>query len=154
MSRNRVALIIAAAAFLGWMIFLGSKAWQYRHPPVIVSRAQLLTSEYDVVADIMADPTDPAKPALNVTVQEVLYSAEADARAPKTGQTITVQNLAGGIGYIGAGAYVLPLSKRNGLYYLVAPPVDPGVPKSFDPRFYPASEEVRRQFADIRAGKG
>jgi hypothetical protein len=153
MSRNRMALIIAAAAFLGWMIFLGSKAWQYRNPPVIVSRAQLLASEYDVVADVAADPTDPAKPALNVTVQEVLYSADANA-APKKGQTITVQNLASGIGFHGAGAYVLPLSKRNGLYYLAVPPVDPGVPKTFDPRLYPATEEVRRQFADIRAGKG
>ena len=152
MKRNRLALIIAGGAFLAWMSYLGAKAWQYRHPPVIVSRAQLLGAEWDVVADIAADPADPKKPALNVTVQEVLHSGDENS-TPKTGQTITVQNLATSIGYNGAGGYVLPLTRRNGLYYLAIPPVDPAAPRSFEPRMYPVTDEVRRQFADIRAGK-
>jgi len=153
MKRNWIALIVAAGAFLAWMSYLGAKAWQYRHPPVIVSRAQLLGAEWDVIADVAADPADPKKPALNVTVREMLHSADEGA-APRPGQTVTVQNLAAGIGYNGAGEYVLPLTRRNGLYYLAIPPVDPGAPRSFEPRMYLLTDEVRRQFADIRAGRG
>ena len=74
MKRNWIALIVAAGAFLAWMSYLGAKAWQYRHPPVIVSRAQLLGAEWDATVDVAADPADPKKPALNVTVREVLHS--------------------------------------------------------------------------------
>ncbi|MFL5342219.1 MAG: hypothetical protein ACJ8F7_18895 [Gemmataceae bacterium] len=154
MKRSRGALLLFAAAFVGWMCYLGYTAWQYRKPPVIVSRAQLLAAEFDVVAQVDADPTDGQKPASPVTVLQLLYSAD-EKGAPKDTEKIAVQNLSKCVGFTRSGEYVLPLAWRNGLYYVAFPPLDPGVPsyRTFDPRIYPLTDEVRRQFAEIRAAK-
>ena len=155
MKCSRGALILFAAAFVGWMCYLGYTAWQYRKPPVIVSRAQLLASEFDVVAQVEAEPSDGRKPASPVTVLQVLYSA-GDKGSPKVAEKFAVQNLGNCLGFTGPGQYVLPLAMRNGLYYVASPPLDAGVPPrlyTFAPRIYALTDDVRRQFAEIRAAK-
>jgi hypothetical protein len=142
MKKSPVVLAVTAVLFVGWLGYLATLAWKYRTPPVIVSRAQLLTAKYDVVADLTG------KPDAEVTVVEVLY--ESDTAGPKAGEKIKVGNFAECDGYAGPGRYVLPLVFAAGQAQVAAMPFDPGRSSDPKPRIYPDSDAVRRQFAELR----
>src|SRR5438067_929962 len=101
MKKSPVVLAVTAILFVGWLGYLATLVWKYRTPPVVVSRAQLLTAKYDVVADLTG------KPDAEVAVVEVLYAA--DDAGPKAGDKLKVGNFAECDGYAGPGRYVLPL---------------------------------------------
>jgi hypothetical protein len=151
MKRSWPPLVISILLFVAWLIYLGIQAWEYRRPPVIVSRAQLLAAQYDVTANLAADPGGKVETA--IAVAEVLFAA--DNAGPKPEGKVEVINLKDCIGFVGPGTYVLPLAKRGGAYQVAVPPLDPGVSvyKSFPPRIYPLNDQVRKQFEDIRGGR-
>jgi hypothetical protein len=147
MKKNPIALAIAALAFVGWMIFLGFEARQ-KSNPVVVSRAQLLVSQFEVEVDLEAEPKEP-QPA-EVTVRDVLYSAEE----PKPKGVIAVTNLNRTQGYVGPGAYLLPLVRHGNQFEVAGYPPDPGLPAFHEPpkpRIYPLTSNVRQQYQQIRS---
>jgi len=101
MKKNPIALGCRCCCFVAWMAYLGVQTAKYRHPPVIVSHAQLMNANYDVEAELK---TADGKVAAEVTVKSVLF-ANGD-RKPGDGATITVQNLAGCDGFTGPGTYI------------------------------------------------
>ncbi len=149
MKKRPEALLLFALLFAGWMAYLGSQVWKYRRPPVIVSRAQLLMAKYDVVAELAAAA---GKPAFDATVNEVLY-AEDDG-APKKESSIKVWNIADCVGYEGPRTYVLPLTVQAGEYRVAGLPFDPGRISDVKPRIYPATDEVKKQFHELRHEPG
>lgn len=147
MKKSPIALAIAALIFVGWMIFLGTLAIR-KSKPVVVSRSQLLVSQYEVEVDLQSAPAgrEPAK----VKVVSVLYSA---SDSPPSGE-ITVTNLGQTQGFVGPGAYMLPLVKHGDRYEVASYPPDPGYPVAHEPpkpRIYPLTEEVRQQHRQIRS---
>jgi len=167
MKRSISGLLISITLFAAWLGFLAVQARQFRFPPVIVSRAQLLAAQYDVIADLALD--DEGRFPKRLTVKEVLFAA--DPAGPESGQTLEVVNLDDCVGFTGAGTYILPLA-RSGHAYRVPDrlasqprddsPLDPGAaPRSPDgrplpfipPSIYPLAGDVRRQFQEIRAGR-
>jgi hypothetical protein len=148
MKRSPIALILCLALFIGWMIWLGNEALRHRNP-VVVSRAQLLAAQYDILADV--SPAADNKPDQKIQVQSVLADGQG---APAAGQTITVRNLAETQGFAGKGTYVLPLVKRGADYWVADLPFDPGFPplRSIPPRIYPWTPEVQKQFESIQQG--
>jgi len=146
MKKHPEAVILFALLFAGWMGYLSLQAWKYRHPPVIVSRAQLLMSKYDVVADLA---TADGKPSIDVAIGEVLFAD--DDGGPKAGTTIKIWNIAECDGYGGPGSYLIPLTVFGGQYLVAALPFDPGRSSAdIKPRIYPASDEVRNQIRELR----
>jgi hypothetical protein len=148
MKRSPIALIVSLAFFVGWMIWLGAEALRHRNP-VVVSRAQLLAAQYDVLADV--SPGADNKPDQKIQVQSVLSGGES---APAAGQAITVRNMPDTQGFAGKGTYVLPLVKRGADYWVADLPFDPGFPplRSLPPRIYPWTPEVQGQFESLRQG--
>jgi hypothetical protein len=146
MKRSPFALIFFLALFVGWIIWLGSEALRHRNP-VVVSRAQLLAAQYDVLAEV--SPAAGNLPEPSVQVQSVLFGGEG---APAPGQTVTVRNLPRTQGFAGKGTYVLPLVKEGSEFLVADLPFDPGFPpfRSLPPRIYPRTPEVQRQFQSIR----
>lgn len=146
MKKSPLVLALAALLFIGWMIFLGSQALR-KSKPVVVSRAQLLVSQYEVEVDLQSPPSEAAK----LQVVSVLYKADD---SPPSGE-ITVTNLGQTEGYAGPGAYLLPLVRHGNTYEVPGYPDDPGfVPdpkKPLKPRIYPLTDEVRRQHRQIRS---
>jgi hypothetical protein len=145
MKKSPIVLAVAALLFIGWMIFLGTQALR-KSKPVVVSRAQLLASQYEVEVDLPAPPTDGEK----VKVLTVAY--QSDSSPP--GGEITVTNLGHTQGYAGPGAYLLPLVRHGDKYEIAGYPADPGYPALLEapkPRIYPLTEEVRRQHRQIRS---
>ncbi len=148
MKKSPLALAIAALLFVGWMIFLGTQALR-KSNPVVVSRAQLMVSQYEVEVDLESPPTGPEPQ--KVKVLSVLYKSDD---SPPSGE-ITVTNLGDTQGFTGPGAYLLPLVKHGDRYEVAGYPDDPGfVPdpkKPLKPRIYPLTDEVRRQHRQIRS---
>src|SRR6516165_7848366 len=78
----RLALCIVL--FLGWLGYLAYLVLLGK--PVVLSRPQILVSQFDVIATISEDK--------KVTVKEVLYPKAQDAKGrPKEGIEITVTNI-------------------------------------------------------------
>lgn len=144
MKKNPVVLGIALVLFAGWLTWLGIQALGAKKP-VIVSRAQLATSQYDVEVDLPAEPL-PHK----VTIRNVHWAA--DDKAP-SGE-ITVRNLASTTGYAGPGTYLLPLVRTGNDFAVAGYPPDPGLvtlqPEA-KPRIYPVSPEILQQWDEVRA---
>ena len=146
MKRSPIALIVTSLLFALWIVWLGTEALRHSKP-VVVSRAQLLTAQYDVVADVSAGTEN--RPDPSVRVQAVLAGGEG---GPAPSQTINVRNLGDTQGFAGNGTYVLPLVKRGTDYWVADLPYDPGFPRgrSILPRIYPWTQEVQKQFQAIR----
>jgi hypothetical protein len=106
MTGRKWFLATAAAAFLGWIGYLGYAVAVHRlNPPHIVSRSQLVEAEYLVVVEVTLDGD---KPAPTVTVDRRL-----DGRGPESGP-IVVKNLPEATTPAnrplpGPGKYLLPL---------------------------------------------
>jgi len=98
----RWRLVLAAAAFLAWMAWLGYTALHKSRGPV-VSHVQAAAAVCAVVADVTADGD---KPDSRVTVDEVLSGPPQPA-----GIMMVVTNLHEASGYTGPGKYLLYLTQ-------------------------------------------
>src|SRR5437762_6947573 len=100
MSR-RWRLILAAAAFIGWLSYLGYAALTKNRGPVI-SQAQAAAAKHVIVADVTTD--DNGKPLRRVKVIEALSQD-----GPASGAEIDVENLSAATdksGFTGPGPYL------------------------------------------------
>jgi hypothetical protein len=149
MKKSPVALAVAVLLFAGWVTWLGIQAVRDRQP-LVVSRAQLAVSQYDVEVDLSANP-DGTLP-MGVKVQRVRWAA--DDKKPAVGDEITVINLPKTQGFQGNGAYLLPLVQYKGRekeFEVAGQPLDPGsLPRERPPRIYPAAPGVLKQWDEIR----
>jgi len=100
MSR-RWRLILAAAAFVGWLGYLGYAALTKDRGPVI-SRAQAAAATHPVVAEVEAGPD--GAPTGKATVVEAL-----SGNSPAKGTALFVTNLPAAQGFDGPGEYLLLL---------------------------------------------
>src|SRR5262249_36738152 len=144
--RRLILVVLLAVAFLSWIGYLAVLAFTSRQT-VVVSRAQLLAADLDVVAEI--ESLDKA-----IVVREVVWPRKPETEA-LAGRTLTVTNLkAGQADWAGPGRYILPLVvKKSGEEerYEVAVPGQrmPGYDPALDqgrkstrlPRIYPAAPE-------------
>jgi hypothetical protein len=141
MRRNPVLLAVSALLFAGWLTWLGVQALKHAQP-VVVSRAQLLSAKYLVVAKVGEGGS--------VHVNEVWRSPERPALRP--GDTPKVADLETAVGYQGPGEYLLPLAAgANDQYAVPLPPVSPGYNKPLPEhrRIYPWTPEVQRQLESM-----
>ena len=97
-------LILAAAAFIGWMSYLGYAALT-KDRGAVISRAQAAAASYAIVAEVK-EGTD-GKPDKHVAVKELLTSGNG----PASGTEIDVVNLPRASGYAGTGQYLLLLTE-------------------------------------------
>jgi hypothetical protein len=146
MQGAQLRLGIAAALFVAWIGYLLYLTTTRIPPPLILSRPQFLVSSLDVFARVKKG----ADGSFGVTVEEVHWPRTPDAQE-RTGQPITVTNLATCEGWNGEGLYILPLVPDNPTrYQVVATPASPGFePQAGRPRIYPLTPETRRQLEAI-----
>jgi hypothetical protein len=136
----RWRLVLAAAAFLGWLSYLGYSALNKSREPVI-SRAQAAAAKYAVIARL---EDDEGKPRPTITVSENLTP-----EGPAKGATIEVENLPSAnarSGYSGPGEYLLLLTDPP--FRVVGQQRSPGndLANTGPPLVYLWSEGLRRQF--------
>lgn len=148
MTGARIRLYVAAAAFLGWLVWLSLAVFDKgRVTPV--SRAQLTEANVLVVADVSGAD---GKPASRVKVAQRI-----GANGPAEGAEIDVANLpqAGvpGQGFPGPGTYLLPLVTRdNATYSIAGLPRSPGyeaVTNPTQPSIYPWTESLQTQLRSL-----
>lgn len=127
MDSPRARIGVAAALFIGWILYLFYLVAITRDP-IILSRPQILVADVCVIAKLQEDD---GRPVAKVFVTRVLGSAE-DAKA-LDGQSLTLDDLAflkQSNGWAGAGEYLLPLTRRHTGketdYVLTAIPPMPG----------------------------
>jgi hypothetical protein len=118
--RLRARLLIALAAFAAWIGYMGylvaSRPRTPEDEPLVLSRAQLLASDADVIA-FVASPDEPVK------IEKVLWAGKGVALAD--GQVLKVDNIARAQpraasrdapdpakDYAGPGRYLIPLTYR------------------------------------------
>jgi hypothetical protein len=144
MKRRVVWLVLAAALFAGWMIYLLQLALTHQHG-IVVSPPQIQVAEAIVVAKI------EDRDNLTVEVTEVLSPMkDTKGSAIEPGRLITVKNLAKCEGIQPtAQAYILPL-KSNGedAFNVVPIPRSPGY-FAGSPRIYLDGVETRHQVDHI-----
>jgi len=135
----RWRLVLAAAAFIGWLSYLGYAALRKSREPAI-SRAQAAAAKFALVAELK-DGTDQ-KPDMHVVVKETL----TPGNGPAADAEIDVENLPGAAGYSGAGRYLLFLTAPP--YTLVGQQRSPGndLTGVGPPLIYRWSEDMRKQF--------
>jgi hypothetical protein len=141
--KRRGLLVLAAAAFLGWMAYLGFAALAKSRAPV-VSRAQAAAYRHAVVATVEADGDHPRK---KVVVRESLSPG-----GPAAGTEIEVENLPAATprgGYTGPGDYLLLLSEAP--FVVVGQQRSPGndLAGVGPPLVYRWSDDVRKQFEKL-----
>ena len=141
----RVRLILAAAAFLGWLGYLGYAAATKSRAP-IVSHIQAAAAKAAVVADVTAGPE--GRPSAGV-VAEKLWGDAAPAGP------VEIVNLPGTRGFGGPGKYLLYLVRVQGEWAVVGPqrfhsPGDSIKDTSAAPLIYPWSDDVRKQDEKLR----
>jgi len=139
----RIRLIVAAALFLGWMVWL-ALAVADKGTVVPLSRAQLAEATVLVTAEVSAVE---GKPGTRVKVLMRL-----SATGPAEGTEIDIDNLpkatVPGRNFPGEGIYLLPLVPRDGSGFGIA-----GLPRSpgyeavtpAHPAIYPWSEATQSQ---------
>jgi len=98
---KRWRLILAAAAFIGWLSYLGYAALTKDRGPVI-SRAQAGAATHPVVAEVEAGPD-----GVPTGKAKVVESLSGDS--PAAGTAIFVANLPTAHGFTGSGQYLLLL---------------------------------------------
>lgn len=127
MSRGRILLAVAVAAYVGWLSWLGYAVyvarWTDKSP--VVSRAQLIAATHLVVAEVTVEAD--GLPAPGVKVAEVL---RGDGLA--AGATVEVLNLPAAKPpgtadlFPGPGKYLLPLVGDGKTYRVAGLPRSPG----------------------------
>jgi hypothetical protein len=141
-------LIVTAvlfAAWLGWLTYLAATTSR----PIVLSRAQLLVSTIDVIADV---PEKDGRPADQATVTEVHWPSDG-AEQKLVGKTIRVVNLADcEFKWTGPGRYILPLVKDGDAFRVATIPPSPGFDSDMQgqqPRIYPLSPQTFEQLETI-----
>ncbi len=135
MTRQKVFLWAALAAFAGWLGYLGyAVAFHRLTPPEIVSRSQLTGATYLVVAEV---DVANGKPAPSV---KVVHRLSGDG---PTDGIISVANLpdahtSSNTTLAGTGLYLLPLIPASEGYQVAGWPASPAVP------FYDPGQELRK----------
>lgn len=109
----RWRLILASAALLGWLSYLGYAALTKSHGP-IVSHAQAAAAASVVVAEVVLDPA--GRPDSRVKVVETRKEG-----SPAAGSEITVANLTEASGFTGPGRYLLYLTQPDVAVVRVGP---------------------------------
>jgi len=151
MTGARIRLYVAAAAFLGWMVWL-SLAVLDKGRVTPVSRAQLTEANVLVVAEV---PDSAGRPASKVKIV-----VRIGANGPAEGAEIDVANLpqAGvpGQGFPGPGTYLLPLlSRDNATYSIAGLPRSPGYEAAsnpIQPSIYPWTDSLQTQLRSLGYG--
>jgi hypothetical protein len=141
--RRRWRLVLAAAAFLAWLSYLGYAALTKDRGPV-VSRAQAAAARFAVVAAVAEEG---GKPRAVVKVSESLWP-----NSPAAGTEIEIENLPSATdrgGYTGAGDYLLLLTDPP--FRIVGQQRSPGndLAHTGPPLIYRWSDSLRRQFERI-----
>ena len=144
----RIRLIVAAVAFIGWLLYLGYLALGHA-TPVIVSRSQVLIATHFIKAELSVD--DSGKLVPRAQVRDSFGSNRSDQ------ETITIDNIAdarlpGGKTIRSPGTFLLPL-QLAGIegHYKVAPSAT-GHGGETSPRqywIYPWNGDVERQIRDF-----
>jgi len=150
MSGARIRLIVAAALFLGWMVWL-ALAVADKGSADPVSRAQLAEATILVTAEVTAVE---GKPGAKVKVVKRL-----SATGPAEGTEIDVANLpqavVPGKGFPGDGVYLLPLVPRDGSgFNLAGLPRSPGYEATnpAHPSIYPWNAATQTQLRALGYG--
>lgn len=144
MKGARIRLALAAAAFLIWIGYLAYLAFVVNEP-MVVSRAQLLQSDLDVVVEIEA--AADGSPSPQVVVKEVIWSG---AGKPAS-DSITVIDLPRASGWDQPGLYLVPLVKRGEAYSIAPVALSPGYNGRELIRIYPARPKIIEQVRAYRA---
>ena len=151
MTGARIRLIVAAAAFLGWMAWLALAVLD-KGKVDPVSRAQLTEANILVVAEVKVLE---GKPSGKVKVVKRISAA-----GPVEGTEIEVANLpqaeVPAKGFPGDGTYLLPLVTRDNLVFSVAGlPRSPGyeaVSHPSHPAIYPWTDATQTQLRGLGYG--
>ena len=150
MSGARIRLVLAAALFLGWMVWL-ALAVADKGSVDPVSRAQLTEATILVTAEVTASD---GKPNTKVKVVNRLT-----ATGPAEGTEIDVMNLKDAVvpgkGFPGDGVYLLPLVARDGTGFAIAGlPRSPGYEATnpTHPVIYPWNEATQTQLRKLGYG--
>lgn len=147
MSGARLRLVLAAAAFLGWIGWLGYAVSQSGRTAV-VSRAQIVGATHGVVAEVTVD--GEGLPGETATVKESVLGPALPA-----GSTIAVLNLRSalpaGAKEISPGTYLLFLVGDGKSYRIVGTPASPGYEPAAAarPAIYPWTPETRSQIQSL-----
>lgn len=149
MTRQKIVLALATAAFLGWLIWLALAVAGNGAVPV-VSRAQMTSATVLVVATLKTGSDGLPEPT--ATVQETIRGD-----GPPGGTTITVANLpktiaAGTYSVPGEGLYLLPLVRAEaGQFKIAGLPKSPGYENlDYDrPPVYPWTDDVKKQLRTL-----
>jgi hypothetical protein len=133
------------ATWLGWLTYLAVTTSR----PIVLSRAQLLVSTIDVIADV---PEMGGRPADQATIIEVHWPT-AEAEQKLVGKTIRVVNLPDcEFKWTGPGRYILPLVKDGDTFRVAAIPPSPGFDTDMQgqqARIYPLSAQTFEQLETI-----
>jgi hypothetical protein len=131
---QRLRLIIAAAAFLGWIAWLSFAAITKSHAP-IVSHVQAAVATAAVVAEL-----HDTGPKVVIAEKDKLWGAIP------TGE-IEVANLPEARGFAGPGKYLLYLYAPRGAWLVVGQQRSPGneLAGVGQPIIYPWSDDVQKQ---------
>jgi hypothetical protein len=123
MTAARIRLLVAFIVFAAWVGWLGFQSLSEVKDPVI-SRAQLLVSTIDIVANVQAE--SDGRPSKTATVEKVHWPN--DGGGLKLGAPIQVTNLPESTGFGQPGAYILPLvvGDKPGEYRIAGLPPSPG----------------------------
>ena len=152
MTGARVRLIVAAALFGGWMLWLALAVLD-KGKVDPVSRAQLTEANILVTAEVVAGPD--GKPSGKVKIAKRISTA-----GPVEGSEIEVANLPQAVvpdkGFPGTGIYLLPLVTRDNLIFSIAGlPRSPGyeaITNPPHPRIYPWTEATQAQLRSLGYG--
>jgi hypothetical protein len=154
MKRSGWRLAVAALLFMCWIGYLAYLAATTTQP-IVLSRPQFLIADLYVVATVAANPKMEDEPADEVTVKQVVWSANKDdSKLAK----IRVKDLhyhksATPSGWQGPGDYVLALSrnKDDGQSFQVTPlPRTPGFYGLPSGRIYKATPSTLRQLEFVK----
>ncbi|HEY2908747.1 MAG TPA: hypothetical protein VGI99_00785 [Gemmataceae bacterium] len=146
-----IFLVVAAAAFIGWLSYLSYTALMKNRGPV-VSRVQAAAAAHAVVVEL--SPGANGKPSPEAKIVESFT-----AGSPAAGTEIYVVNIADASGFEGPGEYLLLLGagaknqvipihgKDMPMFAVVGPQRSPGyeVTSEGHPLIYRMSEQVRSQ---------
>lgn len=149
MTAARVRLVLAAAAFLGWLAWLAVAVYSNGKVPV-VSRAQLTAATCLVVADVSIGDR-------SLVVGTVTVSSVVSGQGAVVGEVLTVANLpkaiaAGRYALPSPGPHLIPLAKTaDGLWKVAGLPPSPGynLQDPDRPLIYPWDEDVKKQLRGL-----
>jgi hypothetical protein len=131
---SKLLLIIAAAAFFGWIAWLGFAALKKSHAP-IVSHVQAAVATAAVVVE------------LHDTGPKVVIEEKGKLWGSIPPGEIEVANLPDARGFAGPGKYLLYLHAPRGMWLVVGQQRSPGndLGGVGQPIIYPWSDDVRMQ---------